>query len=466
MENKNFFEAWLETQKQLMENWTESNRKLQDSVKSGSATTEGFSIYQEWLNKQAEITKKATEQASETAKSSFDKASESLKSQANLGEVYNNWMKSQQENASKAFESFKSFTPSFGNYNASPNDFMAQFQNAQQQWMDNSKNWYEQYSRNFGQFNGMNNPFADWTKHFSNETTRDAWKNMTEANNGFFRFFEMWKPAFDAVKNNQFNAEWFKSTFNPAAFSDMMNKTLEQISPSQFREMFSQYQNWSEVAANYSKNAYNQWANALPENLRNSTPFQFWNKMQEDAANNPFTAYQKAVMPVFNFFNPGKESETNELIVSLMEKTTTYGQKLNEMQKLLYVNGAKLWEAFVTENAEKMRKGTDLSNTQEVFQKWVAYCEESLIGIYRGEEYSKIQAELLDLSLEIRQKNEQIQEIALANTPVVLRSEADELYETIYELRKRVYALEKQLGETSEAKESVKPAAKKKATNA
>jgi len=54
----------------------------------------------------------------------------------------------------------------------------------------------------------------------------------------------------------------------------------------------------------------------------------------------------------------------------------------------------------------------------------------------------------------------------LANTPVVLRSEADELYETIYELRKRVYALEKQLGETSEAKESVKPAAKKKATNA
>ena len=69
-------------------------------------------------------------------------------------------------------------------------------------------------------------------------------------------------------------------------------------------------------------------------------------------------------------------------------------------------------------------------------------------------------------SLEIRQKNEKIQEIALANTPVVLRSEADELYETIYELRKRVHPLEKQLGASTpapEQKES-KASSKKKAT--
>jgi hypothetical protein len=207
--------------------------------------------------------------------------------------------------------------------------------------------------------------------------------------------------------------------------------------------------------------------NALPENVRNSSPFAFWNNIAENSNNNVFTAYQKSVMPVVNFFNPGKETEVQELTVSILEKTATYGQKLNEMQRILYVNGAKLWEQFVTENAEKIRKGTDLSNTQEVFQKWVNYCEESFIGIFRGDEYSKIQAELLDLSLEIRQKNEKIQEIALANTPVVLRSEADELYETIYELRKRVHALEKQLGDSSapapEQKET-KAASKKKAT--
>ncbi|HTF05293.1 MAG TPA: poly(R)-hydroxyalkanoic acid synthase subunit PhaE [Bacteroidia bacterium] len=456
MENKNFFDAWQETQKQLMDNWTESNRKLQDSVKTGAAATDGFTIYQEWLNKQAEITKKATEQASETAKTTFDKASEQFKGNANLGEVYGNWMKSQQETAAKAFENFKSFTPpsfnGFNGFNANPADFT-------KQWMDTSKNMFEQYTKNFAQPAS----FGDWTKHFTNDTTRDAWKNFTEANNGFFRFFEMWKPAFDAAQNNQFNAEWFKNSFNPSAFSEMMNKTLDQISPTQMRELFSQYQNWSEMAVNYNKNAYNQWANGLPENVRNSTPFTFWNNLQENSNNNPFTAYQKSVMPVFSFFNPGKEGEVQELVVTVLEKTSTYGQKLNEMQKLLYVNGAKLWENFVTENAEKIRKGTDLSNTQDVFQKWVAYCEESFIGIFRGDEYSKIQAELLDLSLEIRQKNEKIQEIALGNTPVVLRSEADELYETIYELRKRVYALEKQLNaDAPETKES-KPS-KKKAT--
>ncbi len=459
MENKNFFDSWLETQKQLMDNWTESNQKLQESVKSGATTTDGFAIYQEWLSKQSEITKKATEQATETAKTSFEKAGESFKNNANLGEVYSNWMKSQQETAAKAFENFKSFNPSLANFGTNPADYTKQFQSAQQQWMDNSKNMYEQYTKSFGQ---SSNPFADWTKNFNNDITRDAWKNMTDANSGFFRFFEMWKPAFEAVQNNKFDTEWFKTSFNPATFSEMMNKTLEQISPTHMRELVSQYQNWSEMATNYSKNAYNQWASSLPENVRNSTPFTFWSNLQETSNNNPFTAYQKSVMPLFSFFNPGKDGEVKELVVNVLEKTSTYGQKLNEMQKLLYVSGAKLWESFVTENAEKMRKGTDLSNTQEVFSKWVAYCEESFIGIFRGDEYSKIQAELLDLSLEIRQNNEKIQEIALGNTPVVLRSEADELYETIYELRKRIYALEKQLGDT-ESKEP-KPTAKKKAT--
>lgn len=459
MENKNFFDAWLETQKQLMDNWSESNRKLQESVKSGSAATDGFTIYQEWLNKQSEITKKATENASAATKANFEKATESFKNQANLGEVYNNWMKSQQETAAKAFESFKAFNPSFAGFNNF--DYTKQFQSAQQQWIENTKNWYEQYTKNFGT---AANPFAEWSKYFNNETTRDAWKNMTEANNGFFKFFEMWKPAFDAAQTNQFNPEWFRTSFNPSAFRELMDKTLEQISPTQMRDLFSQYQNWTEMAVNYSKNAYNQWVNALPENVRNSTPFTYWNNLAEQSNNNIFTAYQKSVMPVFSFFNPGKEGEVKELVVTILEKTTIYGQKLNEMQGILYVNGAKLWEQFVSENAEKIRKGTDLSNTQEVFQKWVNFCEESFIGIFRGDEYSKIQAELLDLSLEIRQKNEKIQEIALANTPVVLRSEADELYETIYELRKRVYALEKQLGNTVPEQKESKTTAKKKAT--
>lgn len=457
MENKNFFEAWLETQKQLMDNWTESNNKLQESVKSGKAATDGFSIYQEWLSKQAEITKKATENAGTDAKAAFEKASESFKNQANLGEIYNNWVKAQHENAAKAFDTYKAFTPSFNGFNSFSN--FSNPADLTKNWMETSKNFYEQYAKNFGQ---ANNPFAEWTKNFNNDTTKDAWAKLTEANKGFFAFFEQWKPAFDAAQNNTFNAEWFKNTFNPASFRELMDKTLEQISPSQMKELFSQYQNWSEMAMNYNKNAYNQWVNQLPENVRTSTPFTFWQNIQEQSGNNPFTAYQKSVMPVYSFFNQGKEGEVKELTVSVLEKTADYGQKLNEMQRILYVNGAKLWESFVTENAEKMRKGTDLSNTQEVFQKWVAYCEESFIGIYRGDEYSKIQAELLDLSLEIRQKNEKIQEIALANTPVVLRSEADELYETIYELRKRVSALEKQLG-TEEAKES-KPTSKKKAT--
>lgn len=465
MENNTFFDAWLETQKQLMNNWTDSNRKLQEAVKSGSAVKDGMSIYQEWLSKQAEITKSATEQAGKTFQSQLANGAEAFqngKSAANLSDIYNNWMSAQKDLTEKAFNNFKTFTQPFTQNNAFANDSMNQFQNFQQQWWNNFQNWSGQSQQSAQQWFA---PFQSWNKGFTDDTVKDAWNNMTNMSNAYVKFYEMWSPMYKNMLNNSFNAEWMKSSFNTEAFRDLMDRTIAFAAPAQTKEFFQQFQNWMEVTNNYNRHLYQQFVGNVPENLKNLTPFLLFGNDANNTANNVFAAYQRSVSPLMRLFYPGKESEMNELQAGIMDKLSVYGQKLAELQQQMYVTGAKTWEAFLFENADQLKKGGDLSNMQQVFQAWVAKNEEAFINLFRSDAYSKTQGELLDLSLEIKQRSEKIGEMVLQPLPVVLRSEADELYTTIYELRKRVHALEKQLGETSEepAKEA-KTSKKKTAT--
>ena len=273
MENNTFFDAWLETQKQLMNNWTDSNRKLQDAVKSGSAVKDGMSIYQEWLSKQAEITKSATEQASKNFQSQLANGAEAFqngKGAANLSDIYNNWMTAQKDLTEKAFNNFKNFAQPFTQNNAFANDSMNQAQNFQQQWWNNFQNWSNQSQQQTQQWFA---PFQSWNKGFTDDTVKDAWNNMTNMSNAFVKFYEMWSPMYKNMMNNSFNAEWMKNSFNPEAFRDLMDRTIAFAAPAQTKEFFQQFQNWMEVANNYNRHLYQQFVGNVPENLKNLTPF-------------------------------------------------------------------------------------------------------------------------------------------------------------------------------------------------
>lgn len=496
METNTFFEAWLETQKQLTDNWTESNRKLQDSVKSGAAMSDGMNIYKEWLAKQAEITKAASEKATKAFNEKMAENGELLKSgkTADVSEIYNNWMNAQREQMNKAMSAFQGFNtnnpfannpftannPFANNPFAANNPFMTnpfaannpfattanpmkQVQDFQQQWWNNTQNFFNQANQNAQPWNTM---YQNWGKGLNDETTKEAWNNMTNISAAYAKFYEMWAPVLKSMQNNTFNTESFKNIFNVEAFKEMMDRSIANVTPVQTKELFQQFQNWSEVASNYNKHVYQQFSGSIPENMKTLTPFLLFGN---DANNttNPFAVYQRAISPLLRLFAPGKETELNELMTGMMGKISVYGQKLAELQQTMYTTGAKTWETFMFENAEELKKGADLSNIQDVFQKWVNKNEASMLELFKTDAYSKIQAELLDLGLDIKQRSEKLAETLLQPLPIMLRSEADELYTTIYELRKRISQLEKQSGEETAADvKEVKSSSKKKAATA
>ena len=71
--------------------------------------------------------------------------------------------------------------------------------------------------------------------------------------------------------------------------------------------------------------------------------------------------------------------------------------------------------------------------------------EKNYQALFQTEEFSKMQGELLEADLKVRNQFSKLMELYLDDFPVALRSEMDDLYKTIYELKKKVKSLEKQV---------------------
>jgi polyhydroxyalkanoate synthesis regulator phasin len=95
------------------------------------------------------------------------------------------------------------------------------------------------------------------------------------------------------------------------------------------------------------------------------------------------------------------------------------------------------------ENVDEVSKISDVAGYTAFFQKWVEKSEKSFISVFNTDEYSKLQGELVELNVEIKDKSQKISEAMLSSLPVVLKSEADDLHKSVYELRKRIKELER-----------------------
>ncbi|MCA6364304.1 MAG: hypothetical protein IM638_14795 [Bacteroidetes bacterium] len=484
MNTNSFFEAWLNTQKELTDNWMESSRRLQETVNNGTVAEKGAAIYQEWLNRQTEITKKAAENSGKL----MNEAAQQNTNPADAATMYNKWMSAQQETMNKAFGQFNNpFAANWNNWmNANNtqqwwNNWMNNQQNPfannpMMQWMNpanNTQNWMNQWMNQSQHMmnNFMNNDWSkqwtaqweQWNKQIQDQLGKNTFAGMTDMNAAWMKFNEMWQPLYKSMQENTSATEWMKNLYSAEAMQSLMENMKQWMMPMQAKEMNQQWQQWMEMSANYSKHVWQQFAGNTPEQMQKLIPFLMFGQNQQSEFN-PFAMYQRAINPMIRLFNPGKESEINERLSAVMTLMNDYGRKLAEVQQHIQTTTFKTLETLMLENFEQAKKGVDLSNSKEVFQAWVNRNEEAFIALFHSEAYSKLQGELLDLSLQIRQHNEQLMELYLQPMPVVLRSEADTMNQTIYELRKRIHQLEQQLEGNNETAATKNTGKKKAAT--
>lgn len=428
MENtsKNLFENFAETQKQVMENMSNATQQM---AKSFMNTEMNSDFFKKWYDSQMAF------------------FNQNNPTEGNPANMFNNWMNSQMNMGNDYVNNMQSNMKNMmGNMGVNP-DMMGSYNN----WM-----------------NTMNSTMQNMMKDMNGSS--DAKSAMTGMFNNaemMMKMYELWMPMVKMVNDKTYTPEAFKSMFNPSLFKDMMDKALNMqpdfaknmMDMNSIRGMFTNMMDMNKGNADQMRNMF---ANINPMNAgsfnnMNEQYSKMWNMMNEAAA------------PMMKMMGNSSTSNSMNTANDMMNELNLFMMKNTQVQYATYNAGVEAMNEFAENVYTKMKNGDDMSNFMNVYSEWLNTNDKHLTQLFATAEYSKMQAELNTFGMKLKQNMNAQMEKAMQNVPVVPRSEMDELYKTVYELRKRVNMLEKQLDAETATEETVEvkaPAAKKAAKNA
>ncbi len=428
MENtaKNPFENFAEAQKQVMENMSNATQQM---AKSFMNTEMNSDFFKKWYDSQMAF------------------FNQNNPTEGNPANMFNNWMNSQMNMGNDYVNNMQSNMKNMmGNMGVNP-DMMGSYNN----WM-----------------NTMNSTMQNMMKDMNGSS--DAKSAMTGMFNNaemMMKMYELWMPMVKMVNDKTYTPEAFKSMFNPSLFKDMMDKTLNMqpdfaknmMDMNHIRGMFT---NMMDMNKGNMDQMRNMFTNINPMSAGSFTNMneqysKMWNMMNEAAA------------PMMKMMGNSSTSNSMNVANDMMNEFNLFMMKNTQVQYATYNAGVEAMNEFAENVYTKMKNGDDMSNFMNVYSEWLATNDKHLTQLFATAEYSKMQAELNTFSMKLKQNMNAQMEKSMQNVPVVPRSEMDELYKTVYELRKRVNMLEKQLDAETSTEETVEvkaPAAKKAAKNA
>ena len=449
MSNTNeIFETIVDTQKKSIETLVETSNKIQEALKSGNALEKTTEIYQNWWNTQLSLLNNVSSQTKVEVENT----------QAKTEDFYKNAYETQIEAIKKASDFNLNFFNTMSNFGKKSNETNDQFQAAYSNWNTLFESWTKSLNTTFESLN------SSFPKAFSPE----LFQNTMNTNTLFLKLQNFYQPYFNAVKGGNFSVDSLKTLFDPAQYKKITEETFSNFFQGQnlnklietntklIHDFFQKQQNTTKE--------YKEFCNVFTEKFPTiiSNDFGKFN----DSFKNINGSYKDLFEPALKLISNAKEKENIELAVESLDKSTTYSIKLAQIQYLLNKTGQNVAEEVGKLIAEKS-KSLDLSNSfQTFFNDWVAINEKHYTQLYATEEFSKLKAELTTLSLDVKKNIEQQFENKIEHLPLVVKSELNELYQTIHDLKKTIKALEAKVNTTSKATASTTKttATSKKAT--
>ncbi|MBL7767005.1 MAG: hypothetical protein JNJ58_12965 [Chitinophagaceae bacterium] len=475
--SKNFFENMLDAQQQAVETLVENTKKF----------TNGNTLVNETIEKGTEFFKKAVDSTKETINKVTGQA-ETVKEEVkntstNLNDFFTNWQNQQKAWATQIQDMNKNFLSGMNTGN--------NFQNPMQNWQNMSNMWNmtqnnpmqtwmnsmnpsnmqaqmdqatEQVKAFWNQLQTiLNTNYSDLAKNFQNGTLADSYKGMFNMTEGYAKFYEMWMPMLKSMSEKTFNMDVFNQSFDMSKYKEFMDQYFTFM-PQGSQDYFT---NLNKVYTEAMKNGAAQGTemfNNLKNSMNNMMPNMFGNPFTSMLSqyNNTYSQMMNAVSPFAKLMTPNADTKTAEAWNNILNNMNIYNLKSAEMQYMVYQTGTKVMEKIAENVMHKIENGEDVNSMMKLYQEWLNTSDATYVSLFETDEYSKLMAEVSSLQLRIKKDVQLQMETMFANVPVATRSEMDEVYQTIYDLKKEVRQLQSMLELDSAPVTTKKATAKKK----
>ncbi len=168
-----------------------------------------------------------------------------------------------------------------------------------------------------------------------------------------------------------------------------------------------------------------------------SEVYEGWRKAYEESFGRLLRA------PVMGYYR-----EAAEKLRYAVDSLTEFNIVLTEFYAELQAAGAKSFERLQDKLAAmQAEEGAEAMSFRDLYRLWWETSEELYIELFRTEEFSKLQGQLVDKGMQFRRDFQAYVEEATKELPFPNRSEMDHLYKTVDRLKREVRALRKELNE-------------------
>ena len=111
-------------------------------------------------------------------------------------------------------------------------------------------------------------------------------------------------------------------------------------------------------------------------------------------------------------------------------------------------------DTLATKVATNLKEGKEIDSIVKLYQEWLMIGDDVFTNLFQSDSYSKLMTEVSSLQLKIKSAIDgQMEKTLFANIPVATRTEMDEVYKNLYDLKKMYRNLEKMF-ETAKSQQS------------
>ncbi len=295
------------------------------------------------------------------------------------------------------------------------------------------------------------NLFASWAgiQNPMREAGKMGFSENPGGSGAYLNLYEIWVTLLKSVQEKNLDPATYRDLTDPKKYKEILDRVFG-FDPDVITQAAVQTSKLLEAFGGTSQHFIKPWIEAVEKNMK-TFPHIVEGRPQAtmQAYHNLFNAFDGTIGKFFHIPPVGKDREKIELILRTLDDVSLYTAKQTEFQHTMYITGMAALEKVITAVTEKGNRGEDLKGFEEFFDLWVDINEKTYFELFQSREFSRMQGELLETGLKLRQHNFKLMELYLYDFPIALRSEMDDLYKTIYELKKKVRSLEKQFGEVA-----------------
>ena len=308
----------------------------------------------------------------------------------------------------------------------------------------------------FAEMGAYSNPYSSWMNAVQkalsdaggyNQELKDSINRLFGSTNAYTKLTALWLPLMHAAQQRSLNPDTYKDYLDPVKYKELIDSVFG-FDADNTQLILAQATQFLEFLAGSGKQFASPWMETAKSTI-SSFPqvIQGHPESVISIFHSLFNAFDSTVGRAFHVPPVGKDREKFELILRCLDDISVYAAKNIEYQHTIYLTGFSAMEKVVERLAEKIGAGEEIKQYDEFFDLWIDTSEQAYYKLFQTEAFSKLQGELLDASLKLRSHFFRVMEMHFSDLPIALRSEMDDLYKTVYELRKTVRQLEKKLQE-------------------